>query len=100
MSPAPTKGPVSQRELCGTIIALVDAARAANSTAHKDIARSKLRALLTDPTVNWRTPFLAHNIGVHRARFLNSIGLWTPSSWTQPGWKGDPIRTDHGEIEE
>ena len=98
MSPAPTKGPISQRELVKTLIVLIDAAMAPNSTAHKDIARAKIRQLLA--VAHWRTPFIGHNLGTRRSRFLNSIGLWTPSSWTMPGWKGSPIRNDHGEVEE
>lgn len=87
MSPV-RKGPIAQRELVGTLIQLIDAARAGNSTAHKDIAKSKLRALLSDPDANWRTPFIGHNLGARRSRYLDSIGFWTPSTWTTGGWTG------------
>jgi hypothetical protein len=97
MSPA-TKGPISQRELLKVMLALIDTARARNSSMHKDIAKSKLRALLSDPAVNWRTPFIGHNLGARRSRYLNSIGLWTPSAWTAGGWTG-PVaeKVDDGE---
>ena len=97
MSPT-AKGPVPQRELARTMIVLIDAARAANSTAHKDIAKAHLRTLLSNPEVNWRTPFIGHNIGSRRSRYLSSIGLWTPSSWTVGGWTG-PVaeKTDDDE---
>lgn len=96
MSPAPTKGPISQRELLPTLIALIDAAKAPNSTAHKDIARSKLRTLLE--TANWRTGFILWNLGPARCKYLASIGFWMPSKHLMRGpWQG---QTEPPEIEE
>jgi hypothetical protein len=85
VSPAPTKGPVSQRELLPRLVKLIDDARAPNSTAHRDIARSKLRALLE--TTNWNTAWLAHNLGATRCRYLGSIGYWVPTKFlSSTGW--------------
>ena len=96
--PAPTKGPISQRELARTLIALIDAAMAPNSTARKDQARAKIRQLLA--IAHWRTPFIGHNLGARRSRFLNSIGCWTPTGWAIGGWQGDRIRNDHAKVSE
>lgn len=87
MSPA-AKGPISQRELLRTLLALVDTAKAKNSSMHKDRAKRALRTLLGDPDVNWRTPFIGHNLGARRCRYLASIGFWTDARWRIGGWTG------------
>ncbi len=97
MSPGARKGPIAQRELAATLVALIDAAMAANSTAHKDIARSKLRAILGDPAMNIRTPFIGHNLGAKRSRWLNSFGFWVPMKWVEGGWTGPKAEAPEGE---
>ena len=81
-------GEVTQRELVPTLNTLIDAAMAPNSTAHRDIARSKLRRLLE--TANWRTSFVLNNIGPKRSRYIASIGFWVPSRWTLSSYKRRP----------
>jgi hypothetical protein len=83
-------GPVSQRDLVPLLNGLIDAAMAKNSTAHRDIARSKLRELLSDPAVNWRTSFVLNNVGATRSRYVASIGFWVPSKWLLVDWKRRP----------
>lgn len=92
MSPA-LKGPVSQRELVTTLKTLIDDSMAPNSTAHRDIARTKLRALLAE--ANWRTPFIFNNLSSRRCRYLASIGHWVPSRWMLREW-GKPEVPDVG----
>ena len=94
MSPAQT-GPVSQRDLVKLLVPLIDAAMAPNSTAHRDIARTKLRELLE--TANWRTSFVLNNISTRRARYIASLGHWVPSKWMLADWKGFP-KTDHADA--
>lgn len=93
--PAPKKGPVSQRDLVPLLVAMIDAAMAKNSTAHRDIARDKLRWLLEN--TNWRTSWVLNNIAPKRCRYLSSIGYWTPTRWSFPekAWPG----TDKAEAE-
>jgi hypothetical protein len=96
MSPAHAKGPVTQRALLPLLIELIDAAKAPNSTAHKDIARSRLRALLD--TTNWRTDWISHNLGPARCKFLASLGYWTASKHLMRGpWQG---KTEPPEVSE
>lgn len=96
MSPAPTKGPVSQRELVPTMIALIDAATAPNSTAHRDIARNKIRTILE--AANWRTGYVLWNLGPTRCKYLASIGHWVPSKYLfRDSWHG---KAQPPEIEE
>lgn len=84
MSPA-LKGPVSQRNLLKQLVPLIDAAMAPNSTAHRDIARGRLRVLLD--TTNWRTIFIYRNLSSRRCRYLASIGYWVPSNYMQREWR-------------
>lgn len=83
-----TKGPVAQRDLVPLLKTLIDAAMAKNSTAHRDIARSKLRELLE--TTNWRTSYILNNISPRRSRYIASIGYWVPSKWMLTTWKRRP----------
>jgi len=85
-----SRAPVSQRDLVPIMKELVDAAMAKNSTAHRDIARSKLRAILEDPTSNWRTSYVLNNLGPKRCRFIASIGHWVPTKWALVDWKHRP----------
>lgn len=80
-----TKGPISQRALVPELKALVDAAMAPNSTAHRDIARSRLRELLE--TTNWRTSFVCNNISSRRCKYIASLGYWVPQKWLLYDWK-------------
>lgn len=97
MSPAPAKGPVTQRELVPLLKDLIDAAMARNSTAHRDIARSKLRTLLE--TTNWRTSFVMNNLSSRRLRHIASLGYWVPSKWVLLDWKQQP-KTDQASANE
>lgn len=87
MSPART-GPLSQRDLVVTLRALIDAASAANSTAHRDIARRELREVLD--TAHWRTTFVLGNIGPRRCRYLASTGHWVGSKFLLTDWRKRP----------
>jgi hypothetical protein len=82
------KGPVSQRDLVPMLKELIDAAMAPNSTAHRDIARGRLREVLN--TANWRTSYVLNNISPKRARYIASIGHWVPAKWTLTDWKMRP----------
>ena len=91
------KGPISQRDLVPLLEDLIDAASAKNSTAHRDIARTKLREVLE--TANWRTSFCLNNIGPRRTRFIVSMGHWVPTKWALVDWKKRPgeDKADHEE---
>jgi hypothetical protein len=96
MSPAHIKGPIAQRELLVELKALIDAARVPNSTAHKDIARAKLRTLLE--TANVRTGYIGHGLGPTRCKYLASIGFWMPSKHLmREPWQG---KTEPPEVSE
>lgn len=82
------KGPISQRALVPMLKELVDSAMAPNSTAHRDIARTRLREVLE--TANWRTSYVLNNISPKRSRYIASIGHWVPSKWTLTDWKMRP----------
>jgi hypothetical protein len=94
-----SKAPISQRDLVPVLNTLIDAAMAKNSTAHRDIARAKLRAILEDPTSNWRTSYILNNIAVTRCRFIASLGYWIPSKWLLVDWKRRP-GVDKGDPDE
>jgi hypothetical protein len=94
-----TKAPIAQRELVPVMKVLIDAAMSKQSTAHRDIARSKLRAILDDPDSNWRTSFVLNNLAPRRCRYLASIGYWVPTRWTLTDWKIRPGE-DKPEAEE
>lgn len=84
----PVKGDVAQRELVPLLVELIDAASRPQSTAHRDIARSKLRALRS--TTNWNTPFVLNGISTRRARYLASLGWPVPSRWLLKLGQGKP----------
>lgn len=86
--PTPVKGSVQQRELVPVLCTLIDEARRPQSTAHRDIARSKLRALRED--ANWNTAFVLHNLGSRRCRYLASLGWPVPSRYLMRPWGGNP----------
>jgi hypothetical protein len=96
VSPAHVKGPIAQRQLLVELKALIDAARVPNSTAHKDIAKSKIREMLE--TTNWKTGFVLWNLGPARCKYLASIGHWVPSKYLFRGpWQGN---TEPPEVQE
>lgn len=76
MSPARI-GPVSQRDLVRQLVPLIDAAMANGATAHRDLARAKLRDLLVSS--HWRTTYVMRNLNPKRCRYLASIGFWVPT---------------------
>ena len=78
-------GPISQRNLVPLLKELVDAASAGNSSAHKDIAKRKLRETLE--TTSWRTSFVCNNLGSRRCKFIAGMGHWVPSRWLLVDWK-------------
>ena len=75
MSPA-RKGDISQRELVPMLKVLIDDASSKQSTAHRDIARMRLREILE--TANWRTPYVMNQISSRRCRYIASMGFWVP----------------------
>lgn len=88
------KGPISQRSLVKLLVPLIDAAMAPNSTAHRDIARSELRALLNNPEVAWRTIWVLRSLNPKRCRYLASLGYPIPSRHLWREYKGVEERTD------
>lgn len=72
------KGPMTQRELIYTLNTMIDAAMAKNSTAHRDIARMKLREMLKPDEKWWQTGFVFTNLSVKRCKYLASMGLPVP----------------------
>lgn len=95
MSPV-RKGPISQRDLLPLLKELIDDSMAGSSSAHRDLARSKLREILE--TANVRTPFIMHGLIGRRARYLNSIGFWVPMQYHYGTWNGpkEPKVDDEG----
>lgn len=75
MSPA-RKGDIAQRELVPRLKILIDDASSKQSTAHRDIARMRLREILEK--TNWRTPYVLRNISSRRCRYIASMGFWVP----------------------
>ena len=73
MSPA-RKGDISQRQLVPLLKVLVDDASSKQSTAHRDIARMRLRETLE--STNWRTPYVLHNLSSRRCRYISGMGFW------------------------
>lgn len=76
----------TQRELVPVLVGLVDAASAKGATAHRDIARSRLREVLRDE--HWNTSFVLNNLGRKRCRYIAGLGQPVPYRWIQYGWKG------------
>ena len=80
-------GRYTQRELVAVLVGLVDAAAAKGASAHRDIARARLKVVLRDE--NWNTSFVLNNIGRKRCRYLAGLGSPVPYRWMERGWKGD-----------
>lgn len=91
-------GVISQRDLVPLLRELVDAASVENSTAHKDIAKARLREVLTTCRVN--TTYVANNIGPRRARFIASLGYPMPSKWMFTDWRTNRPGEDKGDPDE
>lgn len=83
-------GPMPQRELIVVLSSLIDAAMAKNSTAHRDIARSRLREMLKPEETWWQTAFCFNNISVKRCRYLASMGLPVPMRFQSSFMKSRP----------
>lgn len=73
------KGAIAQRELVGVLRDLIDDAMRPQSTAHRDVARSKLRSTLAE--TNWETSFIFTNLSTKRCRYLASLGYPVPGRW-------------------
>lgn len=73
------RGDHTQRELVQVLVPLIDAAMAKGATAHRDLARIRLREMKT--TENWNTAFVCNNISTRRCRYLASLGWPVPSRW-------------------
>ena len=78
MSPA-KKGDISQRELVPLLKRLIDDASSKQSTAHRDIARMRLRETLE--STNWRTSYVMNNLSSRRCRYIAGMGYWVPGQW-------------------
>lgn len=72
----------TQRQLVPVLCDLIDAAAAKGTSAHRDIARSRLRQVMRDE--HWNTSYVLNNIGVGRCRYLAGLGHPVPSRWA---WK-------------
>lgn len=92
-------GPMPQRELIVTLNSLIDAAMAKNSTAHRDIARSRLREMLKPEETWWQTAFVYTNISVKRCKYLAGMGLPIPMRFLSSFAKSRP-GVDKPEISE
>ena len=93
------KGKISQRDLVPILKVLVDHAAAKGASAHRDIARQKLRELLADPEINWRTTYIYNNISPRRCRYIASMGFGLDYKYLNTWWKirpGEepPVTTD------
>lgn len=91
-------GAISQRDLVPLLRELVDAASAENSTAHKDIAKARLREVLKTCKVN--TTYVANNIGPRRSRFIAGMGYPMPSKWLFTDWRTNRPGVDKGDAGE
>lgn len=78
----------SQRELVPVLCELIDAASAKGASAHRDIARSRLREVMR--TENWNTTYIHHNLGATRDKYLSGLGYPVPSKWLFRGWAWAP----------
>lgn len=72
------KGPITQREAITLLSLLIDDAMAKNSTAHRDIARAKVRTLLKPDETWWQTGFVYTNLSIKRCKYLAGMGLPIP----------------------
>lgn len=75
----PTKGRYKQRELVPVLVDLIDAAAAKGASAHRDIARTELRRVMSEE--HWNTSFVLNNLSVKRSRYLAGLGYPVPSRW-------------------
>jgi hypothetical protein len=78
------KGSLPQRQLLEELVVTVDAAMGRVSSAHRDIARARLREL--KETTNWSTSFITHNLGPKRCKYLAGIGWPISSRWLRREW--------------
>lgn len=91
-------GAISQRDLVPLLRELVDAASASNSSAHKDIAKARLREVLKTCKVN--TTYVANNIGPKRSRFIAGLGYPMPSKWLLTDWRKNRPGEDKPSVED
>lgn len=75
----------TQRELVPLMCELIDAASAKGATAHRDIARTKLRKVLAEE--NWNNSYILNNLSSRRCKYLAGLGLPVPSKWLLRDWK-------------
>jgi hypothetical protein len=83
MSPARI-GNVSQRDLVPLLAATIDAAKG-HPSAHRDIARARLRELKLE---HWNTPYVLNQISTRRCRFLQSLGWPVSGYYAFKGYRG------------
>ena len=72
-------GAYTQRELVAVLCETIDAAAAKGASAHRDIARAKLRTLLREE--NWNNSFILNNIGPTRCKHIAGLGQPVPWRW-------------------
>lgn len=84
-------GPIAQRQLLDELIVNVDAARGRVSSAHRDIARARLREL---KEAHWSSSFIFWNLGSTRCRYLAGIGWAVPSRWLWRTWGSSKVAPD------
>jgi hypothetical protein len=61
------------------LVGLIDDAAAKGASAHRDLARTRLRTILKEE--NWNTSYVLNNISVRRCRHIASLGYPVPSRW-------------------
>ena len=93
--PGHRKGAMTQRTLVPELVRLIDDALAPNSTAHRDLARAKVRELLE--TTNWRTSYVLNSLNPRRCRYVASLGHWVPSKWLMREWSKPTEKADDNE---
>jgi hypothetical protein len=73
------------------MVPLIDAASAKGASAHRDVARSRLRAMRK--TENWDTTYILNNLSSRRCRYLASLGWPVSSRWLyrpKATFRGEP----------
>ena len=72
-------GKHTQRELVPILVNLIDDAGAKGASAHRDLARIRLRTMLKEE--NWNTSYVCNNLSVRRCRYIAGLGYPVPSKW-------------------
>lgn len=94
----PKKGAYSQRELVKILKPIIDAAAGGVSSAHRDIARSKLRTILG--AAKWNTAYVLNNLGPTRTKWLRAHGYPADARFTySDAWEQRSLETRTKERE-